>query len=298
MSRPLTFYVLGAGASYGLVPLTQQIRRIIQNEYHKTGTYPTSPAPQSTLHERIIGPIPQYESDDYDYLLRYIPYATLDALTQLALYVPPHQIVPPQYAVFNVFGSPSTIFNFNLDGLAYLYCGHRHIVFEPHGRVDREWIEHKEYRELLNATTMYRVRIPHLWPKQLPSPEPMGITANWNYAMARQFFKLAPAVVIIGYSFGRHFDSFDDMQSFNFMVDLIKTWPKPTFVVSPNPEELVEILRDGVSSYNVFGLPLRWELLSKIVIAKAHPIAGLQAKWCDQQLDEFIFDYECSIDTQ
>lgn len=298
MSQPRTFYVLGSGVSYGILPVTQQMRRLIEDEYHNIGSYPTSPAPYSPLFERVVGHISQDENDIHTTLLRHMTLGTLDLLAQRALWTPYQAVVPPQYSVFDVLGSPSTLFNFNLDGLARVYCSHRHIVLEPHGSIDRTWFEHVDYREFLEATAMYEVVIPHLSPKLLPSPEPVGITDGPSYAIARKLFPLAPAVVIVGYSFGRRHDTIDDAQSFKYITDLLKAQPRPTFVVSPTPDELVETLRDRLSSYNVFGLSLRWELFSGTVLAHSHPIEGLRSRWCNQQLDEFVFAYERSLDAQ
>jgi hypothetical protein len=300
MSQPRTFYVLGGGVSYGLVPLTHQMGRFIESEYHNIGVYPAtaSPAPRSPLFERVVGHISQDEPNISTILLGRIPPETLDFLTQRALCSPIQKDVPSQYAVFAVLGSPSTLFNFNLDGLACKYCRYRHIVVEPHGSIDRVWIEHVNYRELLEATASYEVTIPYLIPKLLPSPEPIGITGGSSYAIARNLLPLAPAVVIVGYSFGSRQDTLDDAQSFEYIVDLLKAQPRTTFVVSTTPDALVETLRDRLSSYNVFGLSLRWELFSGTILAHSHPIDGLQSRWCDQQLDRFIFAYEHSLDAQ
>lgn len=150
---------------------------------------------------------------------------------------------------------------------------------------------------------MYELSIPHLSPKLLPSPEPISILEEPSYAIARKLFTLAPALIIVGYSFGRQHDSFDDLHSFEYLADLLTAQPVPTFVLSPTPDELVETLRDRLSSYNVFGLhvfglPLRWELFSAILLANSHPTKGLRAKWCGKQLNELLFKYEYSLDAQ
>ena len=298
MSQPRTFYVLGGGVSYGLVPLTHQMRGSIESDYNNIGVYPVtaSPAAQSPLFERVVGHISQDETDIRTILLGRIPSGTLDLLTQRALCPSIQKDVPSQYAVFNVLGSPSTLFNFNLDGLAYKYCRYRHIVVEPHGRIDDGWLKAANWRELLEVTAIYEIKIPSLNWKLLPSPEPLGITRGSSYAIARNLLSLAPAVVIIGYSFGRWKDTLDDAQSFDYIVVLLKIQPRNIFVVSTTPDALVENLRDRLSSYNVFGLSLRWELFSGTILAHCHPKDGLQPPWCDQQLDRFIFAYEHSLD--
>lgn len=145
MSQPWTFYVLGAGASYGLLPVTQKMKRFIEDEYHNIGVYLTSPAPHTPLFKRVIGHIQESETNIRTLLLRHMPLSTLDFLTQRALWTPIQKVAPPQYRVFEMFGSPSTLFNFNLDGLAYVYCRNCHIVLEPHGRIDNAWLEHCNY---------------------------------------------------------------------------------------------------------------------------------------------------------
>ena len=63
MSQPRTFYVLGAGASYGLIPVTKDLRRSIETEYHSPGVYQVTRAPPSPLFERLIGEISPNEDD-------------------------------------------------------------------------------------------------------------------------------------------------------------------------------------------------------------------------------------------
>ncbi len=227
-----------------------------------------------------------------------MPLGALDFLAQRALWRPSHGVVPPQYAVFDVFGAPATLFNFNLDGLAEFYCSRRHTVLEPHGHIDRVWFDDGKYRDLLEDTVVYELSVPHVTPKLLPSPEPGNIVAGDSYVIARRLFKLAPALVIVGYSFGRRDNGCDDVHSLEYFVDLLKVLPRPTFVLSPNPDELVEVLRERLSSHNVFGLPVRWEVFSTKILAAIEPSEGLSQRWCDRQLEEFIYAYEKAVDAQ
>ena len=297
MRQPRTFYFLGAGASYGLIPVTQEMRRIIESDYHSVGVYQTTPSPCSPLFSRVIGEISPYEQDIRKVFLTHMPPAALDLLAQRALWRPSNGVVPSQYAVFEVVGSPATLCNFNLDGLASLHCGHRHSVIEMHGRIDRPLFERSNYRELLEAAVVYGIRIPHLSPKLLPQPEPVNMTSHPNYARAQSLFHLAPAVIILGYSFGQRSDGFDDTQSFEFFVSLMKRHPRPVFVISPTPHDLAEMLRDRLSSYNVCGISLRWELFSGAVLANVDPIQGLRADQLDRELEGVIREYATALDS-
>src|SRR3954466_3636119 len=55
MSTPGTFYVLGAGASFGLVPTTAELRRIVKSRYSSVGSFPASKALRSEMYDRVIG---------------------------------------------------------------------------------------------------------------------------------------------------------------------------------------------------------------------------------------------------
>ncbi|MET0218820.1 MAG: hypothetical protein ABW205_12975, partial [Burkholderiales bacterium] len=182
------------------------MRRIIEVDFHSVGVYETAPAPHSQLFERVFGTIPEHEQDIRKILLTHMPPGALDLLAQRALWRPRDGVVPPQYALFDVVGFPATLCNFNLDGLASAYCGHRHYVLEMHGRIDALRFERMNYEELLEATVVYGIRLPHLTPKLMPQVEPEGINLQPAYAQARRLFRYAQAVIILGYSFGRRSD--------------------------------------------------------------------------------------------
>lgn len=241
--------------------------------------------------------ISPHEQDIQKVLLTHMPLGALDLLAQRALWRPSCGVIPPQYAVFDVVGSPATLCNFNLDGLASQYCSHRHSVLEMHGRIDRPWFEHASYRDLLEATVVYGIRLPHLTPKLMPQPEPENIALQPLYAHAGRLLRCAPALIILGYSFGQRSEGLDDARSFDFFVSLLKLQPRPVFVVSPTPHDLAELLRDTLSSYNVFGISLRWELFSSVVLANVDPVQGLSMRWLDNNLKAIMRAYVTVLDS-
>lgn len=296
MCQPRTFYVLGAGASYALIPVTQDMRRIIESDFHSVGVYETTPAPHSPLFERVIGTISPHERDIRSVLLTHMPPGALDLLAQRVLWRSSDGVVPPQYAVFDIVGSPATLCNFNLDGLASTHCGHRHFVLEMHGRIDSPRFERTNYEDFLEATVVYGIRLPHLTPKLMPQLEPGNITLQPAYARAKALFRYAPAMIILGYSFGQRNEGFDDKYSFEYVVSLLKFNSCPVFVVSLTPHDLAELLSDRLSSRYVFGISLRWELFSGAVLANVHPIQGLGIHWLAKNIEAVIRAYETALD--
>lgn len=296
MCQSRTFYILGAGASYGLIPVTKDMQRNVESDFHAVGVYETTPAPHSQLFERIFGTIPQYERDIRKVLLTHMPLGALDLLAQRALWRPSNGVVPPQYAVFDVVGSPATICNFNLDGLASTHCSHRHHVLEMHGRIDSLRFERMNYCDLLEATVVYGIRLPHLTPKLMPQIEPENITLQPAYVQAKSLFPYAQAVIILGYSFGQRSDGFDDKYSFEYVASMLRFNPRPVFVVSPTPYDLAEMLRDTLSWRHVFGVDLRWELFSGAVLANTDPLQGMGTKWLNMNLDRVIRSYRTALD--
>ncbi|WP_041463909.1 hypothetical protein [Pelodictyon luteolum] len=295
MSQTRTFYILGAGASYGLIPVTQDLRRNIESAFHSVGVYQSTPAAHGQLFERLFGDISKNEPDLRKLLLMHMPPSALDFLVQHTLSLSIDGIIPSQYAVFDVVGAPATFCNFNLDGLASKYCGHRHDVFEMHGRVDSALVEKARFSDLLEATVVYGVRFPHITPKLLPQVEPATITQQNVYSKAGVLFKYARAVVILGYSFGQRSGGFDDIHSFRYVVSLLKSNPLPVFVVSPTPDDLAELLRDTLSWRYVYAVALRWEFFSAAVLANVGSLQGIGRNWLDI-LRRIIRDYEAALD--
>ena len=296
MCQSRTFYILGAGASYGLIPVTQDMRRIVETGFHSVGVFETTPAPRSQLFERIFGTISEDEQNIRKTLLTHMPLGALDLLAQRALWRPSNGVVPPQYAVFDVVGAPATLCSFNLDGLASRYCSHRHCVLEMHGRIDSLRFERMNYDELLEATVVYGIHLPHLTPKLMPQVEPENITLQPAYRQAGTLFRYARAVVILGYSFGQRSDGLDDKYSFEYIASLLKSNPRPVFVVSPTPHDLAELLRDTLSWRYVFGIELRWELFSGAILANVEPFHGMRADCLEVSLDRVIQSYEIALD--
>jgi len=270
----------------------------LHNDFVAFGMYSGDPSPRSALHDRVIGSAHDEAGDPDEMALQYIQPGALEFLVQKALYHSAETVAPPQYAVFDVVGSPATIFNFNLDGLASAYCNYKHIVIEPHGHIDRLWFENDAYEYWRKATMAWDVMLPHITPKVLPAPEPPDLIRSLPYQRARHLFLRSPALIMVGYSFGKAGGGLDDSRSWQFFVDLLKAFPRPAFVLSPFPEELADTPRQALSSSDVFGIPVYWESLATCLAGAAGPSHGLPSTWCDNQLHDLIYQYERMVDSR
>jgi hypothetical protein len=260
---------------------------LIATEYHAVGIFPAMPASPSPLYQRVIG-----NPDREDWLLESIRPAALHLLVQKALYKAATSIVPPQYAIFDVVGRPATLFSFNLDGLAKSYCGDKHVVIEAHGSIDPFWFDRTDWETWREAVVAFDVQLPDLMPKLLPSPEPRHTTESHSYLAARRLFQRAPAV-LFGYSFGNRGGRFDDAESWEFFIDLLKVHPRPVFVLPPVPEALAYLLRQRLSSRHVFGLPVRWEIFTSLLVLFSNRCQRLPSHWSNERIDLFI--YKCTL---
>jgi hypothetical protein len=266
MSGPRPFFVLGAGASYGLAPTTAEMRSLVKEDYLDIGIYPFGPPEMSDLFRRTIGSQSLNLEDFQEVILQSIPPATLEILVQRSLAVPHLSATPNHYAVFNLVSPGALIFNFNLDGLATRYLGHRHLVLTPHGTIDSEIVHDPE---LIEATATVGLILSPIRPKLLPGREPSSITREPAYGQALAFFPTTGAVVFIGYSFGQFGRQFDDVESFSFLVDLLRRDLKPVCVVSPHPEEVTDLIEYELKRRIVLGVPARWESLSRVLCRTA-----------------------------
>jgi hypothetical protein len=268
MLRPRGFYILGAGASSGLVPFTPELRDEIKRTYWSIGMYPATAAPRTELFKRVVA---GYQGgafwDSQEAALQHITTGALDLLVQKQLSYPLRQAIPAQYQFLRSVGAPSLFFSFNLDGLAKACLGDVHVVLEPHGTVDREWTEAPDFDTLLEWAL--DIELPHLRPKLLPGPEPTSITGSVPYLRARNWIRRAPSVSLIGYSFGKNDRGHDDEESFEYVIEHVTATSCVLFVVSPDPFELAALIEERLRSKRVLPVALYWDVFTKAAASLA-----------------------------
>jgi hypothetical protein len=295
MSKPGTFYVLGAGTSAGVVPFTGDILALVRQRYVDLGVYSTTNPQSSPLLDRLVLE-PMYdawaqgEGHPDDILVEKVPLSTLELIAQKAWSPRLSSTAPPQYSLLQRVARPAVFFTFNLDGLAKAYLRRRHTVLEPHGTVDRLWTEDPAFDELLEWSL--DIRLPSISAKTLPGPEPTLITSTRPYREARRYLLTAPAVVIVGYSFGTFRGKMDDSESFEYLLDILDKRLCPIFVVDPHPDPLATVIEERLRCRCVIPVPLRWDDFSWALIDSARAGTGPAAFAGDRQLNSLIAAYE------
>jgi hypothetical protein len=290
MERPRTFYILGAGTSFGLAPTTSEARRLIRDRYSAIGIYPATAQPVSALHPRIATHDNSMKYGLPDLLLENSPSSTLELLAQKEWSPALDPVAPPQYAVLRKVGAPGIFFSFNLDGLAAFYLRNLHVVFEPHGTVDRSLTQDSGFAQRLEWSL--DISLPSLRPKVLPGPEPRFITSRRAYLDARPYVQTAPAIIILGYSFGTFRGRMDDTESFEYLIDNQSKARCPIFIVSPDPEPIVASLQDRLRDKRVIPMSLYWHHFSTVLDTLMGPMDRFSDWLPDQNLDYLLASYE------
>jgi hypothetical protein len=155
------------------------------------------------------------------------------------------------------------LFDFNNDTLLASYCAPPHLVLNPHGSIDRRFIEHPDFDLFFHAATEYGFELPNSSGIWLPRPEPSWITRRRQYNLARNYLtQRGEFFLLIGYSFGRQPSGvIDDTESFEFFREILKKFPRRIVVVDPSPEHVAGFFEDALHQ-RIFGCKLYWNHLA------------------------------------
>jgi hypothetical protein len=271
--------VSGAGLAVPIIPPTNTLAWQLAENYLKLGSYPASAPSRSELKDRLlpppkalftsnradsIGSAPVKLQGWQGQLLFTASDETLSALFQVQIYRPLKSMPPPNYRIFGYVQPSVLFFDFNNDALLANYCEPPHIVLNPHGNIDRRFIEHPEFDLFFHAATEYGLLLPNFSQIWFPRPEPKWITRRQQYNLARcyliqhgQFF------LLIGYSFGHQpRGGIDDIESFEFFREILKRFPRQIVVVDPSPEYVAGLFEDALHQ-QVYACRLYWNHLAK-----------------------------------
>lgn len=261
-----SFYILGAGASAGIIPFTNEQGEKIVNRHLENGVFSDTEIIIDPIAKRLMGNA--YYSDDQlrQELIKRIPSGAVKA-TSYQLMAAKNNILPPeQYNVFNIAKYKSVIFNFNVDGLANKFCN-RHIVLNPHGVLNSEIMHGNEWDEIIETCLTYHLEPPIIHDVLLPQKEPLGITNNNAYNIASKCYPYTEYVVIIGYSFGKNKNNLDDWESYLYFVELFKSNQKPIVVISlDGADELVYMLSEDLLRKNIYAISAYWNYLASAML--------------------------------
>lgn len=267
-------YVLGAGTSAGLAPIGHGLYRIVALDWWRNGGgfRPDIPI-HSVLTQKIIDSqinCPQEEIWGREIRPGTEPFPAVEMLQRLPngaarLHVM-HELVKERhktretdsYRVFRAF-HPSIILNYNHDGFASAQCGSRHWIIDVHGSID-PWFGSPDLEALIARVREFDVSIP-IGDLTMCEPEDSG-KAALRRRLATAGSITPEFVAIIGYSFAKGRDSYDDHISFEWFTERFHGFAGCVYVLDPSPEELRYAVADAIGSDRVFGVRAWWNVLS------------------------------------
>lgn len=294
-------FVLGAGASSGATPFGADFFLGPPLDYVRGGSFPVSLPAHSPLTDRLIRMargFPQHRvfpgrvfrpgMDDFPLfeLLERMPdaYARLHLMRALST-VRFNGMPRDNYTAFRLF-HPAMLFNYNLDGLANEWCGRKHQIITPHGTVPKAYgspdtarhLEILRDHDLTLRPDALVISVPESWDDQhlqscLDALE--GCSPDF--------------VAIIGYSFGRDGDSYDDWVSLERFNRAFFDFRGPIFVIEPKPFHLRDTIADSICSNQVFGVARYWNIVAHAFLRLACGRGGERSLnyVCEQILDRY-----------
>jgi hypothetical protein len=271
--------VSGAGLAVPVIPPMSKLSWELALDYLNLDFFPAVAASRSELKERLlptpralftsnqadsVGAAPRKLEGWQSHLVLTASDEALSALFQVKIYRPLNSIPPPNYRIFGYVPPPALLFDFNNDALLANYCEPPHIVLNPHGNIDRRFIEHPEFDLFLRAATHYGFLLPnfsHIW---LPRPEPIWITRRHQYNLARSYLtQRGQFFLLVGYSFGRQpSGGIDDYESFEFFREILRRFPRRIVVVDPFPDHVAGLFEDALHQ-RIYACNLYWNLLTE-----------------------------------
>lgn len=279
-------FVLGAGASSGLVPLGKEILKPAPVDFLRRGSFSVNPERQSLLTERSVNSFLGIDPVNLSRLLyperilrdpedlytasmhpRPLLQRLPDSVVQFRVR---HEIAKSafcrtkssNYDIFVHF-APSTILNFNLDGLAEAWCAQKHEVLAIHGTIS-EGFGSPTAAQLIPLS--YELPL-HFDPDGTVLCVPESEDKLLNQRLARglnRAFQHLSFVAIIGYTFGWNGRDLDDIVSFRYFCEKVRSFNGPIFVLDPYPEMLAYLLSDNLKSNKVIPVPTYWNALSHV----------------------------------
>lgn len=282
-------YILGAGASAADVPFGTELMTAPALDYVRNSwLFPVVVREKAALTERIVA-----EARRKPWALAYpTPEAGLEA-TDVSFYLDLFERLPDfhawlhmkhalstarfnrrrsaNYRVFQFF-SRGMIANYNHDGLASDICRRFHRVIEMHGTIEAGFGS-PEMAEIVAEARGYDLSVP------LDNLLTCVPESYYDLELTRRLAEVEtfqPEVItVIGYSFGRRSNGFDDIVSLESFLRKFREFLGYVYVIDPSPYELQHMLADGLRCRNVLGIAAYWNVLAHTMIIKA-----MRPCWC------------------
>ncbi len=251
-------YILGAGASSPLVPLASMFGPEVGRLYLSGSSFPVNAPPRNILSNKIIRDALSKQEPrtvESELLAGMSTGYALDASRYLLARPAALNLHPDNYAVFSLFPA-SIIWNFNHDGLAERMCAPRHKIFNEHGVVHSAYggdfgRESMKYAQEYDAAAKDAREV-------MFEPEPEAF-----YDRSIPDLDTCRFVAVIGYSFARTNNGFDDAASLYRLCEALRASPRPVVIIDPSPELTVELVREWIKSNRVYSYSLYWNVYAR-----------------------------------
>jgi hypothetical protein len=290
-----TVFILGAGASAPHIPTLGQLPDRLAPLAKELSSFSAGPIPDSPLRQ-LIGPLiatARFATTLEDYLPGAMTSGTIAVLLE-DIIAQAHWQRLPQYDAFSLFPVSGAVISFNWDGLAKARCPQR-LVIHPHGGLARRRIIPGALDEALDYSQWDDLDDSRHW--ILPGLVMPGEEEGQALAEVRErvlaTWIAAPAVVVIGYSFGLGYDlDYDRVWLDTFAEAMSRNRAAPIYIIAPDAArirgEIVERIKREV---NVHDWPYRWDLLARALLGVAHSqrvgMAGQLRRHTDQILSAY-----------
>lgn len=261
-----SFYILGAGASANIIPLTNQQGSKIVKYHRDFGVYSASEIEIDSVAKKLLGNAYYSDNDLEKEIINRIPSGAIKAISYQLMSARKDISPPSQYIVFNFKRYRSVIFNFNVDGLANRFCN-KHLVLNAHGMLDPDLVHSQDWNNFIEFCLLYHINISGIPGVLLPEKEPVGITETESYKLASRVYPYTRFVVLIGYSFGMNGFDLDDWQSYEFFIRLFRLNNKPIIIISPNGgDRIAYLLCEDLKRDNIYVVSACWNYLASAII--------------------------------
>ncbi len=281
-SLPKNVYLLGAGASAGIVPIMSELPRNILKRIDAIGFYPVEQYPKTNLRNAIGISLESNDRIAYSYedlwpylLANHVNEEAIKLLLLKEFFSGFEKVEEGknifQYDFFKLIPqSYATIITLNNDALIWKYAGHLNII-EPHGSI----IRYPNYTIPVNNVPVvkkliaeweypvieYGIRSPY-YPNIILPGESEKSELIPEREKAIKSLQQAETVFIIGYSFPEY-----DRELTGKFLDTLRENPKEIFIIDYyKAKELSEKIEYYLKRNRIYCCNLDWARLSMAVL--------------------------------
>ena len=276
LSKPGLCLVLGAGASYGHVPMTaQQMADVARECIESENKYSSMPGRYLDYLEHpevrfVTNLLRQADRGAWDRILSQFLSPGQANFVLHDMFTPRREIAPALYQIYGVFeNARGVIVSYNYDRITDRQKHFR--VIAPHGQRSN-LLSDPRMREVAKELA-FALDVPVGMDWWLPVPENDQVRLRYEYQEALKAWRSADTIVFIGYGFGGGADlfSFEDFGAHASPSARVH-------VLNPDPDLSRQVgyaLKGRGARFRVWLQPFRWQPFAEAVLSL---LTSLRAK--------------------